>query len=215
MSDPSALRAPRRAHLDARDPLVIDTRELGRRPGSMRRVRLTAPAPADLRVELIGVPAGAEISLDLRLESVMEGVLVSGTASAPLTGECGRCLEPVTDAIEVDLQELFAYPASTTDETTADEDTLRLDGDLLDLEPVLRDALVPALPMTPLCRADCAGLCVTCGERLEPGEPPHDHPLTDPRWAALASFGQNDPDQGTGADAGDPTDGNGTGAAGS
>jgi uncharacterized protein len=167
--------------LDPRKPLVLDTRELGRRPGSMRTVHFRAPAPEDLGGELIGVPAGTDVDLDLRLESVMEGVLVSGTATAALRGECGRCLEPVNDTLTVDLQELFAYAAS--DEQ--DEDVLLLSGDLLDLEPVLRDAVVLALPLTPLCRQDCSGLCAECGERLDdlPGD--HTHDALDPRWAAL------------------------------
>ena len=171
--------------LDPRKPLVLDTRELGRRPGSMRTVRFPAPAPGDLRVELIGVPPGSEIDLDLRLESVMEGVLVSGTAAVELTGECGRCLEPVTETMTVPLQELFAYPDSTTD-TTADEDeTARMEGDFLDLEPTLRDAVVLALPLTPLCREDCAGLCAECGERLDDLPEDHTHEVTDARWSAL------------------------------
>src|ERR687889_2195137 len=169
--------------LDPRKPLVLDTRELGRRPGSMRTVRFPAPAPGDLRVELMGVPAGTEIDLDLRLESVMEGVLVSGTATAPLTGECGRCLEPVSDTLTVDLQELFAY----TDSDDQDEDVSRMEGDLLDLEPALRDAVVLALPLTPLCREDCSGLCADCGERLDDLPPDHTHEVTDTRWAALQS----------------------------
>ncbi|MFL6138034.1 MAG: YceD family protein [Frankiaceae bacterium] len=157
----------------------------------MRRLRLAVPAPAGLSVELIGVPEGAPVQLDLRLESVMEGVLVSGTAVAPVAGECGRCLEPVDDAIEVELQELYAYPDSTTSETTEDDEAARLDGELLDLEPVLRDAVVLALPMTPLCGPDCPGLCAVCGERLAEDGEGHDHPLIDPRWAALARFGDN------------------------
>jgi uncharacterized protein len=174
--------------LDPRKPLVLDTRELGRRPGSMRTVRFPAPAPDDLGVELIGVPAGSEIDLDLRLESVMEGVLVSGTATAALTGECGRCLEPVVDTLTVDLQELFAYPESTTDETADDEETARMEGDLLDLEPALRDAVVLALPLTPLCREDCAGLCAECGERLDDLPEDHTHEAPDARWSALEAL---------------------------
>ncbi len=171
--------------LDPRKPLVLDTRELGRRPGSMRTVRFPAPAPDDLGVELIGVPVGSEIDLDLRLESVMEGVLVSGTATATLEGECGRCLEPVTDSLTVDLQELFAYPESTTEATADDEETSVMEGDHLDLEPVLRDAIVLALPLTPLCRDDCAGLCADCGERLDSLPEDHSHELPDARWSAL------------------------------
>lgn len=171
--------------LDPRQPLVLDTRELGRRPGSMRTLRFPAPAPDDLGVELIAVPAGSEIDLDLRLESVMEGVLVSGTATVDLTGECGRCLEPVSDTLTVPLQELFAYPESTTDETADDEETARMEGDLLDLEPALRDAVVLALPLTPLCREDCSGLCAECGERLDDLPEDHSHTAPDARWSAL------------------------------
>jgi uncharacterized protein len=178
--------------LDPRKPLVLDTRELGRRPGSMRTVRFPAPAPDSLGVELIGVPAGSDVDLDLRLESVMEGVLVSGTATARLTGECGRCLEPVEDTLTVDLQELFAYPESTTRAETVgdlvDEETARMEGDLLDLEPALRDAVVLALPLTPLCREDCAGLCAECGERLDDLPEDHAHEAPDARWSALAGL---------------------------
>ena len=171
--------------LDPRKPLVLDTRELGRRPGSMRQVRFPAPAPDDLGVELIGVPPGSEIDLDLRLESVMEGVLVSGTATAALTGECGRCLEPVNDTLTVPLQELFAYPESTTEATSDDDETATMEGDHLDLEPALRDAVVLSLPLTPLCREDCSGLCADCGERLDDLPPDHTHEVTDTRWSAL------------------------------
>ena len=171
--------------LDPRKPLVLDTRELGRRPGSMRTVRFPAPAPDDLGVELIGVPPGSDIDLDLRLESVMEGVLVSGTATVALAGECGRCLEPVVDTLTVDLQELFAYPESTTEATADDEETSVMEGDHLDLEPALRDAVVLALPLTPLCREDCAGLCAECGERLDDLPEDHSHDEPDARWSAL------------------------------
>src|SRR5947209_43790 len=98
--------------LDVRRPLVLDTRELGRRPGSMRRVSLQVPAPDDLGTPMIGVVAGSPIALDLRFEAVMEGVLVSGTATLHLTGECSRCLDAVTLERQVELQELYAYPGA-------------------------------------------------------------------------------------------------------
>jgi uncharacterized protein len=151
----------------------------------MRPLQLAVPAPEGLGIDLIGAPPGAEIELDLRLESVMEGVLVSGTAVVPLAGECGRCLETVSDALTVDVQELFAYPESTTDVTTQEDEAARMEGDLLDLEPVLRDAVVLALPLTPLCRQDCAGLCAACGERLDDLPEDHAHSAPDPRWTAL------------------------------
>jgi uncharacterized protein len=177
--------------LDPRKPLVLDTRELGRRPGSMRTLRRTAPAPERLGIDIIGVPTGADLELDLRLEAVMEGVLVSGTATVPLSGECGRCLEAVGDELTVDLQELFAYDSSNdrhAPQLPDDDETARMEGDLLDLEPVLRDAVVLALPLTPLCREDCSGLCAECGERLDDLPEDHQHGAPDPRWAGLAGL---------------------------
>ena len=97
------------SNLDPRAPLVLDTRELGRRPGSQREVSRSVPAPADLGIEVLRVPEGSPVELDLRLEAVMEGVLVTGTARAGLEGECVRCLGPIADEIEVDLQELYVY----------------------------------------------------------------------------------------------------------
>jgi len=181
--------------LDPRRPLVLDTRELGRRAGSLRRVQRSVPAPEDLRLELIGVPPGALLALDLRLEAVMEGVLVSGTVTAPLAGECGRCLEQFDDEVTTDLQELYVYPGERTTGEDADE-LPQLVGDLLDLEPALRDAVVLDLPLTPLCEPDCPGLCATCGERLADSDAGHDHdaPL-DPRWAAVAHLLQPDADR--------------------
>lgn len=181
-------------HLDPRAPLVLDTRELGRRPGSMRRLRRTVPAPADLGVGLVGVPQGAPVELDLRLESVLEGVLVTGTARARLAGECARCLDPLSRDIEADVQELYAYPETEQGE---DDELLRLDGDRLDLEPAVRDAIVLELPLTVACDEDCLGLCPTCGVRLADTEPDHGHDFTDPRWGALrqlrASASASDP----------------------
>jgi uncharacterized protein len=190
----------KQARLDHRQPLVIDTRELGRRPGSMRRVQVTAPAPVDLGGQGMAViTPGSDLALDLRLESVMEGVLITGTAVGTMSGECGRCLDPVEAPISVDLMELYRYPdqdsvkgrgaaAKAAAEDAADDETPMLVDDLIDLEPVLRDALVLELPMTPLCDEDCLGLCVECGERLEDLPENHSHDAVDPRWAALAEL---------------------------
>jgi uncharacterized protein len=170
--------------LDPRAPLVLDTRELGRRPGSQRQLTFTAPAPADLGIEVLRVPEGSPVELELRLEAVMEGVLVTGSARADLEGECVRCLEEIHDELVADFQELFVYEESDT-AGAEDEDVSRLEGDLLDLEPLLRDAVVLSLPFQPLCREDCPGLCTECGARLadDPGHQ-HEEPI-DPRWAGL------------------------------
>lgn len=194
---------------------MIDTRELGRRAGSLRRVSRHVPAPAEVGNAVLGVPAGEPVELDLRLEAVVDGVLVSGTARTRAAGECVRCLDPVEADVDIDLQELYAYgsapgrPAPARAATTRangssaaasrgrerptepeddDEDEVaRLDGDLLDLEPALRDALVLALPLQPLCDEECPGLCVECGARLA-DDAGHTHASADPRWAALAGL---------------------------
>ena len=174
---------------DPRAPLVLDTRELGRRPGSMHGVSRTVPAPADLGIEVLRVPEGSQVDLDLRLEAVMEGVLVTGTALAGLEGECVRCLGPITDELEVDLQELYVYDDRDHDPDEDDEVSM-LQDDLLDLEPLLRDAVVLALPFQPLCQPDCPGLCVECGARLA-DDPDHGHEEpVDPRWAALTGLAE-------------------------
>ncbi|GIF73100.1 YceD family protein [Asanoa siamensis] len=175
-------------NLDPRSPLVLDTRELPRRPGAMRTVDRVVKAPADLGLELIGVPEGADLRLDLRLESVSEGVLVSGTVDVPVSGECGRCLRPIDDSVVVNIQELYAYEHSTTDETTDEDEIGRLQGDLIDLEPAVRDAVVLELPTNPVCRADCPGLCPDCGGLLDDLPADHNHEQVDPRWAALSQL---------------------------
>jgi uncharacterized protein len=175
-------------HLDPRSPLVLDTKDLPRRPGAMRMVERTVPAPDGLGLELIGVPVGADLTLSLRLESVSEGVLVSGTVTGQVRGECGRCLVPIDDALDVEIQELYAYENSTTDETTDEDEIGRLQGDLIDLEPALRDMVVLALPTNPLCREDCPGLCPECGARWADLPDDHGHQQVDPRWAALSDM---------------------------
>lgn len=157
----------------------------------MRAVSRTVPAPAHLGVEVLGVAQGSPLELDLRLESVVEGVLVSGTVSGTASGECVRCLDPVTTSVVVDVQELYAYPGGRQtgpwpepDEDPDAEPLAEMSGDLADIEPVVRDAVVLALPLRPLCRDDCPGLCPACGARLA-DDPDHTHDVVDQRWEAL------------------------------
>ncbi len=172
---------------------MLDTRELGRRPGSQRRESRSAPAPADLGIDVLGVREGSPVELDLRLEAVMEGVLVSGTARVHVVGECARCLDPLEHDLEVELQELYTYDDEHDEPEEEDGEVSRLDGDLLDLEPLVRDAVVLSLPFRPLCRDDCPGLCVECGAHLA-DDPEHHHgERIDPRWAALAQLTELDP----------------------
>ena len=142
-------------------------------------------------VELARVPAGADLELEVQLEGVAEGVLVTATASVPLAGECARCLEPFTSATTVRFQELFTLEPE--EESGADqpdgEDSYRLDGSgLLDLEPALRDAVVLELPLSPLCEDGCQGLCVECGVRLADAGPGHGHEQRGAMWSALKDY---------------------------
>ncbi len=178
----------------------------------MQRLSRSVDAPANLGVEVIGVPDDATVELELRLESVMEGVLVTGTARAPLTGECVRCLEPLERELSADFQEMFSYPdaddrsrEAESGDDAEDEDVLFLEDGLFDLEPVLRDAVVLSLPLQPVCREDCPGLCPDCGARLA-DDPDHHHDAVDDRWAALqglaGSLKGGEKDDMSGAEAG-------------
>ena len=182
----------------ARSPFVVDVARLGRRPGSVQDLHETVEAPARIGVELVAIAAGAPIDLDLILQAVSEGVLVTGTVSAPTTGECARCLTPVTGRVDIDLTELFAYPDSVTEATTEADEVARVGAsgvpDTIDLEQPIVDAVGLALPFSPLCTEDCEGLCPDCGVPLAEAEPGHQHDKIDPRWAKLAAMLPTDPD---------------------
>ncbi|MEU3650635.1 YceD family protein [Lentzea sp. NPDC034063] len=169
----------------ASGPWVIDTRDIGRRAGLSRPFVRSVPGAGVGLLGVIAVPEDGEVELDLLIESVVEGLLVSGTAFAKVEGECSRCLEPLTDEVEVRITELYAWPDSTTDATTDEDEVSRIVNDLIDLEPVVRDAIVLALPQAPLCEPDCKGLCSECGGRWAELGPDHGHETIDPRWAAL------------------------------
>ena len=176
-------------------PWVVDTRALGHRPGTMRTLRIAVPLDEPMGLDVLAVPPGAEVDLDLRLEAVAEGVLVSGTAAATAVGQCARCLIETTEPVLAGIRELFAYPDSATAATTEEDEISRMVDDRIDLEQLVRDELVTALPMAPLCRPDCRGLCVVCGGRFDDLEPDHSHETMDPRWAALRDrFGTDTPE---------------------
>lgn len=153
----------------------------------MRTIDEQVPAPKDFGVALIGVQEGSPVELDLRLEAVHEGILVSGTADVGVVGECGRCLAPISYSESVDVQELFYYDDNELSEDGEQEEQYRVEHDSIDLEPVLRDAVITSLPFQPVCRQDCRGLCSECGVRLE-DDPGHRHEVLDPRWAVLSGL---------------------------
>lgn len=169
----------------------MHVRDLVNRPGEMREEHLSIAAPEAMGEGLVGVRAGSELDLDVRLESVHEGILVSAEVDAVAEGECGRCLIDIALPVEVEFQELFAYHSGEAFEYEVQDDHV-------DLESLIRDAVVLALPFQPVCRPDCPGLDPETGQRLA------DHPELvsrderDPRWAALAGL-QASEDEGSGA----------------
>lgn len=167
-------------------PLSLNVRDLVHRPGEMRERSLEVPAPEPLGAGAAVVAAGTPLDLEVRLEGLHDGILVSAEVDAVASGECVRCLDPVTIPVQVEFQELFAYsPDEALDFAVRD--------DHVDLEPVVRDAVVLALPFQPVCRPDCPGLDPETGEKLtaQPEQPSRE--VIDPRWAALEGF-QTDTD---------------------
>jgi uncharacterized protein len=179
-------RSARTQH-KSRSPLVFDISRLGRRPGAMLELRETVPSPSRIGLDLIAIERDADLNLDLRLESVSEGVLVTGTVHAATRGECSRCLTPVTGDVEITLTELFAYPDSATESTTSEDEVGHVVDQTIDLEQSIVDAVGLALPFAPLCTEDCPGLCTECGVSLA-AEPGHHHDQIDPRFAKLATM---------------------------
>ena len=177
--------------------LVVDIVDLPHRIGATKDVCVEAGAPAGLGTAVIGVPEGSSLVVDARLTSLEDGVLARGRADVHVHGECVRCLRDLAEARTGTFDELYYRPEAARAAEDG-EDVLLVGEDSLDLEPALRDALVPALPFRPLCRPDCAGLCPECGRRVDnlPADHRHDHP--DPRWSALAALlpdrdGSDDP----------------------
>jgi uncharacterized protein len=162
-------------------PFSVAVRDIVRRPGEMREVELDIPAPAKWGEGLVSVAEGEPIAVDVRVESVHEGILVSATIDTRYTGVCGRCLTDIAEPLEVEFQELFAYP-----EKEAEDFEVR--DERVDLEIPVRDAIVLSLPFQPVCQPDCPGLDPATGEPLTGSTEERQQDTVDPRWAALRNF---------------------------
>ncbi len=160
---------------------LIPVHEIMRRPGQMRELELDLTVDEPLGEGAVSIGKGSVIEVDIRLESVHEGILATAEVFGRATGECSRCLEPLNLPVEVDFQELFAYSVMEEDDFTVTDDSI-------DIEPVVRDAVVLSLPFQPVCSQDCLGLCPECGFRLAE-DPNHSHEqLIDSRWTELQKF---------------------------
>jgi len=161
----------------SQSPFVVSVSDLVHHPGARRAEHIAAPLPG-LHVADSAVPDDAEVDLDVVLESVHDGILATGTVTAPRTGECRRCLGQVAGGLRASFRELFE------DEPTEGE-SYPLRHEQVDLEPLAREVVLLELPQAPLCREECLGLCPKCGADLNEGScdcVPDDR---DPRWAAL------------------------------
>ncbi|NHI17226.1 YceD family protein [Microbacterium excoecariae] len=143
----------------------------------MREHSLTIPAPERWGEGIVSVEQGRELELEVRLESVHEGILASGTVDTIYDGVCGRCLRDISQPVEVEFQELFEYPGQETSD-------FELQDDHVDLETLVRDAIVLSLPFQPVCSPDCPGLDPATGDRRSESSGEAPAPV-DPRWAAL------------------------------
>jgi uncharacterized protein len=160
--------------------LRIPVADLLRRPGASRDVHVEIPIP-DLHSRGGDVDPSRPVVVDATLERISDGVVVRGRVAADWTAACSRCLSPVSGHVEVHVDELYEpHPL--------EGETYGLDGDVLDLEPLVRDALLLELPNAPLCRDDCAGLCPTCGADRNVTACDCRTDELDPRWAALRSL---------------------------
>jgi uncharacterized protein len=164
-----------------KNPYTVSVIDILHRPGEMREKSIETRVDDEMGNAVIGVRKGAELDLDVRLESLHDGILVSGEVDTQAEGECVRCLIDVRVPVQVEFQELFAYSFDEAFDYTVQDDSL-------DLEPLVRDAVVLSLPFQPVCQEDCTGLCPECGVRLL-DNPGHEHEApVDPRWAALAGL---------------------------
>lgn len=166
----------------ARHPLRVGIADLRRRPGTRRRVEESVPLD-DLEVSTSRVPPGAPVGVDLELETLSDGLVATGTIAAPWTGDCRRCLRPVEGRAVVEVREIF-QPRPVEGETYA------MGEDVVDLEPMVRDAVLLALPLAPLCADDCRG---PAPEQFPTGldderDAAASAPPVDPRWAALSGL---------------------------
>lgn len=163
-------------------PFVVNVATIIRKPGSMRELELDLGLPERMGEGVAKLDKGSPLEIDLKLETLHDGILASGAARGTMTAECVRCLDPIEEELEVDFAELFAYAQDEAFEYLVHDDTV-------DLEPPIRDAVVLALPFQPVCTPDCLGLDPATGEKLT--EPlPEPSESIDPRWAALEQFGR-------------------------
>ncbi|PXA76140.1 DUF177 domain-containing protein [Auritidibacter sp. NML100628] len=164
---------------------VLNVKNLNGVAGSSEPVQRQVVAPEGMETPIARVEPGSVIELDLRMDSLHEGILVSGDVNAELRGECSRCLDPLSQDLNVSISELYQY---VPDPELDPEEQRLIVNDAIDIELPVIDAVLSAFPFKPVCKPDCQGLCDQCGVRLDEVDEDHHHEQLDPRWAALAAL---------------------------
>lgn len=166
--------------------------------GSRTEFAMDWTVPEGWETKVLRLPQGTVVPLDVAITTIDDGVVVEVTGSATLIGECVRCLDPIEIVQPIESSEVFVYDDSrltmkkTVSEIESEGDDLDkellINRDSIDLEPVLRDAILSEAPLDPVCSEDCLGICVHCGVLLRDAEPGHNHVFLDPRFSALKDF---------------------------
>jgi uncharacterized protein len=159
-------------------PFVVNVADLVKRPGARRRERVEGRLAEPVKVVDTEVRREVPVVVGTLLEWVSDGLLATGVAEGAWEAPCRRCLKHAEGDLRVDFQELF-------EASPREGESYRLGHDSIDLEPLAREALTLELPLAPLCRQDCRGLCPTCGADLNLGDCDCPPVGADPRWAAL------------------------------
>lgn len=168
------------------NPTVVDIADLYRRPGASRQVEFDVPPSSTLEFPLVEVDRPVHVAV--MLESLVDGVLARGNVTTDAEVSCARCLEPLRVELRTDVVELFADPARVEPDDEVEEGYEILTTSShpqIDVDMLIRDALVESMPVRPLCRPDCQGLCAQCGARLDDGDCGCAEEPVDDRWAAL------------------------------
>ncbi len=173
---------------NSQSPFKVNLHELPRRAGEMKNYHLEFAAPEPIGTPMLAIKSGELLVIDFKAEAVSDGVLISGRIVSSAEGECGRCLDELKEDVDQEFRELFLYESRKSDNEEDDDELFAMDGDIADIEIPIRDAVVLAMPLNPLCRPDCLGLCSECGERMEKLGPDHTHEKVDPRWSGLAGW---------------------------
>lgn len=180
---------------------AVSVAQIASRAGQSTTIDATFPAPDGIGDRIVGVREGTDVHVDGRFDSIVDGLVLTARISAPVSTECTRCLTPIEHDWTVDVTTFFPYDAKSQrpgrhdeeidivagEDEAADEYPLVSNGAFADLEALIRDTLVEALPLQPLCRPDCLGLCPQCGVDLN-DDPDHHHDTVDNRFAALADL---------------------------